>query len=38
MKRLAESLSKQKRAIMSYEFKESGLLDALKVYLTMTSK
>lgn len=38
IKRLGVALTKQQRAIMSYEFKESGILDALKVYLTMTSK
>ena len=35
MKCLAEALTKQK-ALMSYELKESGLLDALKNYLTKT--
>jgi hypothetical protein len=38
MKRFGEALTRQKRAIMSYELKESMLLDSLKVYLTMTSR
>jgi hypothetical protein len=38
MKRLGEALTRQTRAIMSYELKESMLLDSLKVYLTMTSR
>ncbi len=38
MKRLRDALTKSTRAIMSYELKESGLLEALKLYLTMTSQ
>jgi hypothetical protein len=35
---LAEALTKKGKAMMGYEFKESGLLEALKLYLTMTPK
>jgi hypothetical protein len=38
MKRLRDALTKSTRAIMSYELKESGLLEALKLFLTMTSQ
>lgn len=37
MKRLQNALTKSQRSMMSYELKESGLLEALKLYLTMTS-
>jgi len=37
MKSLAETLTQQ-RSIISYEFRESGLLEALMMYITMTPK
>jgi hypothetical protein len=37
LKTLADVLTKSK-SLMSYELKESGILDALKMYLTMTPK
>lgn len=37
MKAVADTLTKQK-SLMSYELKESGLLDALKMYVSMTPK
>ena len=37
MKALAEALTKYK-ALLSFELKESGLLEALRMYLTMSPK
>ncbi len=36
LKALANALTKSGKSMMSYELKESGLLEAIKVYLTMT--
>jgi hypothetical protein len=37
MKGLSEELT-QKRSLMSFELKESGLLEALMMYLTLSPK